>query len=106
MPVLRVMADYESFPLWIRDGSGTANVDPAGLPISPTLAHQLLEWATEYDRTLDRDDPLASGFPDERTEEAFHVRGSELAGLLVAELPANYRVEYFDGRDSRVHPVR
>jgi hypothetical protein len=103
--VIRVMADYESFPLWRRDANGTANVDPASLPISADLTRQLEDLAAEYDGTLDRSDPLASGFSDPRAEAAFHARGEELAKRLAGELPADFTVEYFDGRDARVYPV-
>ena len=106
MPVVRVVADYEAFPLWQRDARGTTNVDPVELPISADLTRELLEWADEYDGTLDRGDPLASGFSDPQAEAAFHARGAELAARLAAELPMGFSVEYFDGRDGRVHPVR
>jgi hypothetical protein len=99
------MADYESFPLWRRDAVGTANVDPTSLPISADLARQLSDWAAEYDGTLDRGDPLASGFTDPTAEAAFHARGEELAKRLAGALPAGFTVEYFDGRNARVYPV-
>jgi hypothetical protein len=73
--------------------------------MSADLSRQLLDWAAEYDRTLERGDPLASGFTDPAAEAAFHARGEELAGRLAGELPADFSVEYFDGRDARVHPV-
>jgi hypothetical protein len=91
--------------LWRRDARGTANVDPTSLPISADLARHLEDWAAEYDGTLDRSDPLASGFTDPAAEAAFHARGEELAGQLARELPADFTVEYFDGRDARVHRV-
>jgi hypothetical protein len=99
------MADYESFPLWQRDATGTVNVDPLSLSISSDLAEELLHWATAYDNTLNRSDPLASGFSDPVAEEAFYGRGRKLASRLAAELTSTYEVEYFDGRNGVVHPV-
>jgi hypothetical protein len=58
--IIKVMADYESFPLWRRDNESTTNIDPMTMRLSPDLARQLLGWADEYDRTLDRDDPHSS----------------------------------------------
>jgi hypothetical protein len=92
------MADYDSFPLWRRDDRGTVNVDPSALPITPELAELLLVWADEYDRTLNHDDPLSSGFPDPTAENDFYVEGETLARRLASELGDARRITYFDGR--------
>jgi hypothetical protein len=102
---VKVMAEYESFPLWQANSDGPANVDPASLPISSELAQALLDWADDYDRTLNRDDPLASRFPDTAAEETFYAQGERLARQLATELGAQYIVEYFDGRSGRTTPV-
>ncbi|GAB2612179.1 hypothetical protein Aab01nite_67810 [Paractinoplanes abujensis] len=97
------MADYESYPLWRRDADQVSNLDPGLLPISPELAAALMSWADEYDRTLDRDDPVASGFAEPAAEVAFAARGETLARRLVSEL--GHAVSYFDlrvGRDITV----
>jgi hypothetical protein len=88
------MADYESFPLW----RGGVNVDPAGLPLSAGLVDGLLQWANDYDRTLNRDDPVASGFADSEAEAAFSARGEELARRLAREMGDGWNVAYFDPR--------
>lgn len=102
---VKVMAEYESFPLWQANSDGLANVDPASLPISSELAQTLLAWADDYDRTLNRDDPLASGFLDATAEENFYAQGERLARQLATELGAQYTVEYFDGRSGRTTAV-
>lgn len=102
---VKVMAEYESFPLWRTNSGGPANIDPASLPISDELAQALLDWADSYDRTLDRDDPLSSGFPDAAAENYFYAQGEQLARQLAAELGPNYAVEYFDGRSGHTAPV-
>jgi hypothetical protein len=102
---IKVMAEYESFPLWRTNSDGPANIDPASLPVSRELAQALLDWADSYDRTLDRDDPLASGFPDAAAEDDFYTQGDRLARQLAAELGAQYAVEYFDGRRGQTMPV-
>lgn len=105
-PVIKVMADYESFPLWQRDSEGTTNIDPATLPISQHLARELLRWAEAYDGTLNRSDPLSSGFPSPVAEVDFYAQGERLASQLAAELGPGYAVEYFDGRNGRTSVVR
>ncbi|MCW2641339.1 MAG: hypothetical protein JWP76_3645 [Dactylosporangium sp.] len=104
-PVIKVMAEYESFPLWQRDSSGTANVDPTTLPISPVLAEELLRWADAFDGTLNRSDPANSGFPDPGAEDDFYEQGQRLARRLVDDLAGRYAIEFFDGRDGQIHPV-
>jgi hypothetical protein len=92
--VIRVMADYDSYPLWRRDEDGTANLDPSYLRVSQELADELMRWADDYDRTLNREDPISSGFPDAAVESEFVERGRRLAGRLAAEVGDRYVVEY------------
>jgi hypothetical protein len=96
MKTVKVMADYESFPLWATDDE-VDNIDPASLPISAGLAEALLQWADAYDATLRPDDPAASGFADPTAERAFYADGLSLAQRLAGELGGAYQVEYFDG---------
>ncbi|GIH12813.1 hypothetical protein Raf01_09850 [Rugosimonospora africana] len=98
-PVIEIMADYDSFPVWRSDPQGFANVDPQELPIRAELARELLHWAQAYDGSLNRDDLAASGFPDRETERAFYVAGEDLARRLAVEL--GHPVQYFDGRRHR-----
>lgn len=103
--VVRVMADYGCFPLWGGRADHPGDLDPRLLPITSTLAADLLAWARAYDDTLDRADPAASGFPTPEHEAGFHRRGAELARELARQLPAPYRVRYFDGRTGRMLDV-
>ena len=97
-PTIKVMADYECFPLWRINCANPNNIDPATLPISPALTEDLLDWAARYDATLNRVDPAASGFTDAAAEHAFSARGEHLARRLAEELGPAYTVEYFDDR--------
>jgi hypothetical protein len=88
------MADYECYPLWEGDGPG--NVDPSSLDISGDLAVAITAWGGEYDATLDRENPAASGFADQPAAEAWLRRGAQLAARLRGEGMAT---DYFhDGK--------
>jgi hypothetical protein len=96
---LRLMADYQSWPLW-RDGGD--NVDPASLPISPGLQERLIGWAARFDATLDHSDPLSSGFPDDAAERRFEADGVDLWKDLRAELGDGYSVAFFSPTERRL----
>ena len=94
---IELMADYGCYPLWWKNGDG--NIDPATLPLSPETLKRLEEWTDIYDRLLNQDDPAASGFPDDRSRDAFDKRGIALWHQLLAELPPeDYEVGYFSER--------
>lgn len=98
--VVRVLPDYDCYPTWVRQGTDYDNVSPDTLPVSDGLARELDRWGDEYDATLDRDNPIESGFPTPEEKEDFAVRGEELARRLQRELGATAQVVYFDIRTS------
>ncbi len=65
-PIVKVKADYESFPLWQHDSAELANIDPATLPISPELVQELLDWADTYGRTVNSSHPWPLAFRTQR----------------------------------------
>jgi hypothetical protein len=102
------MPDYDCYPTWVHDGADDAifeNVAPEDLPIGRALADELDRWGEEYDATLDRDDPAASGFESPEAEADFAHRGELLARRLREELGGLVPVEYFDVRTSRHVPM-
>lgn len=92
MRTIKLMADYDSFPLWEASPDTVGNIDPASLPISDELKFRLGAWAASYDATLNADDPLESGFATPQAEHAFEQEGVEIADQLRAELGADYEV--------------
>ena len=105
---LRVLADYDCRPLWVFAPPRMENVDPADpeLGLSPALVGELNRWAGEYTATLDRDDPMASGFPSAAAQREFVARGRRLAEEARAELSPDWRVTYYDNellRDVELH---
>ncbi|WP_274561709.1 hypothetical protein [Streptomyces spiramyceticus] len=96
---VRLAADYDCHPVWVRGSDGVRdNIAPAELPVTPRLAADLDSWGDAYDATLNREDPASSGFPDPQAEAAFAERGAHLARELARELGAAWRVTYFDPR--------
>jgi hypothetical protein len=92
---LRLMPDYECYPLWESRAAGAVNVDPADLPISDRLRQELRAWAQQYDATLNRHDPASSGFADREAEQAFEQEGLRLWQALRDELGPAADVSYF-----------
>jgi hypothetical protein len=91
MTTIKVMADYECWPLW--DGE---NLDQDSLPLSMYLREQLAAWAERYDETLLDEYPPESGFSSDSTAEKFVDDGRELANLLARELGNEFAVTYFN----------
>lgn len=106
-PRYRIAADYDCFAVWERvSGDLLRNTDPRGLDLSALLIEQLVEWAAVYDRTLNRDDPLASGFGSQLEREMFAAWGRTLAAWLSVSI--GEPVQFFDdfsGADVLVGPA-
>lgn len=100
------MADYECWPLW-WDGNGrVGNIAPSDLGLSDRLSAALRAWSSAYDATLNRDDPLSSGFASIDDQQQFHEWGERLANRVADELGSGAVVRYQGGSDSvRFHIV-
>lgn len=95
MRTIRLMADYECWPLWEPEGDPYP-VEPESLPLLVLLREQLWSWAAVYDATLNRADPASSGFSSETERQKFIQDGSALQRQLQDELGDDYEVTYFD----------
>lgn len=89
---IKLMADYECFPIWEASPGVVGNIDPQELPISSGLRERLMLWAETFDKTLHRDDPASSGFANECDESAFRDEGEGIARALQDELGDGYVV--------------
>lgn len=94
MKKLKLMADYQSYPLWLTVPDGVANINPDTLPISEELKAEIGAWTTDYDETLNISNPAASGFGSEAEKRLFIARGERLANDLAGELSGHYSVVY------------
>ncbi|QYJ93153.1 hypothetical protein [Shewanella spartinae] len=104
MTSIKVMTDYLCFPLWHYGADEVGEIDPTSLPISKELSSSLMEWAAEYDATLNEDDPASSGFLSSLAEADFIEKGLKLAQELKSVL-VNVEVYYYHegmGRDVRI----
>ena len=95
MKTIRLMADYECWPLR-EPGGDPYPVEPESLPISALLREQLWSWAAVYDATLNRADPASSGFSSEVERQKFIRDGSALRRQLQDALGDDFEVRYFD----------
>lgn len=69
MKTIKLMADYNCHPLWGTAPEDLGDISPEELPISSELKHSLRQWAERYDAILNMDDPMLSGFKNEREEK-------------------------------------
>jgi hypothetical protein len=101
MTTIKVMADYECWPLWKGE-----NLDPDSLPLSHYLREQLAAWAERYDETLLDEYPPESGFSSESEAEKFVEDGRELAQILARELGNEFTITYFNELSQELETIQ
>ncbi len=97
---IKLMADYQCYPLW--DIEKVGNIDPDKLPISIVLKKYLNLWAECYDENLVLEEPRLSGFKNEIEALAFEAQGQFLWRQLQKELGNTYKVFYFNHLTSQL----
>ncbi|WP_159593947.1 hypothetical protein [Chelativorans xinjiangense] len=90
---IKLMADYDSWCLW--DLVNIGNIDPETLPLSQPLKKALHAWEKKYNATLNRENPIESGFASQEDAQKFNVEGWRLWEQLTDELDG-IEVVYFD----------
>jgi hypothetical protein len=93
MRVIKLMADYQCYPLWEASPGVVGNIDPDELPISERLREDLALWAEQYNNTLNIGNPAESGFTSDSAKEEFKRMGLELGERLKDELGTDFAVE-------------
>ncbi|MBB4929356.1 hypothetical protein F4561_000176 [Lipingzhangella halophila] len=105
------MADFECYPLWVRDESRGDEIHENTSPhsswigLSDELATALNHWADEFDATLDPDDPKESGFRSQEDWSRFVRRGRELAERVSGEMGEEWSVLYFDDLERKSYRI-
>jgi hypothetical protein len=94
MQTIKLMADYQSYPLWWAGGQRFGDIDPATLPISQELIDALLAWADRFDANYNSSDPAQSGFDSSDAASQFDGEGLQLWSRLRDELPSEYKIVY------------
>jgi len=92
---LRIMADYDCYPLWQFGSGSSRNVCPSELPIPDELIRRLSSWQRRYDDTLLRTDPVLSGFSSVEEELSFEREGRDIWREMRSALGPGYQVSYF-----------
>jgi hypothetical protein len=83
---IKVMADYDSHPLWALDPGVVGNFAPEDLGLSEELARDLNEWAAAFNSFLDRDNP-AESLASPQQQSAHEAQGRQLSIRLARERP-------------------
>ena len=99
---VKLMADYDCWPLWGMDGDDIGNLDPAALGLSTGLTARLALWSEAYDARLDRADQGGSPPPTLEEIGRFEREGLALWRLVREELGSGYEVHYFSDREQRL----
>jgi hypothetical protein len=92
---IKLMADYQCYPLWWVNSDKAGDIDPETLPLSQETISRLQKWADIYDAILNWEDPNSSDFPSLEAKAAFEKEGISLWKQLQEELAPNYEVVYF-----------
>ena len=99
---IKLMADYECYPLWWTGSDKAGDIDPETMPLSKETISRLQKWADIYDAKLDWQDPANSPDLSPEEEAAFGKEGISLWKQLQKELAPNYEVIYFSEQSRKI----
>ena len=98
MRKIKLMTDYEYYPLWEEFSDGISNIAPSSLPIPASLAERIDAWSDDYDKTMNREDPASSGFSSKLAVVEFDEKGRAIFNELKQELDEGFTVTYFSAQ--------
>ena len=101
--IIKIMPDYNCFPIWRMGPNIIENVNPNELPISANLKKRLFNWGEKYDNTLNNFDPVISGFKSAVEEKIFIEEGKIIWKIMLAELGEKYEIEYFNVKNGNLY---
>ncbi len=90
---IKLMADYECWPLWWASGEQVGDINPSTLPLRQETIARLAAWSAQFNSWLNWDDPAASRIPRGEAE-AFEQEGIALWQQVRQELVSQYDVVY------------
>lgn len=103
---IKLMPDYDCWPLWGMDSDDIGNIDPSDLPLSAETISRLTDWAAQFDSWLDRDDPAASPPVPPDDAARFERDGLALWSRLQDELGPGFAVYYRGATRGLLSPDR
>lgn len=101
---IKLMADYDCWPLWGMETEDIGNIDPGDLPLTEETVAGLTRWSQEFDARLDRADPARSRPLSPGEEERFEREGQALWRQLQRELGSGFEVYYFSSSTGTLLP--
>lgn len=77
MKYLKISPEYECSPLWVSidDGKTYKNIEITNTPFEDLLKIKILDWAKDFETTLNQNYPPDSGFESLKREEDFEDNG-------------------------------
>jgi hypothetical protein len=97
----KVMADYNTWPIWLDGPDARDDVDPWALGLSSPLVGRLDAWAAWWESGLNMASPHDSRTIDDGETATYHAEGRLLAARVADELPAAQISYYLDRPDSK-----
>jgi hypothetical protein len=103
---IKLMADYQCWPLWWTDNDAPGNIDPSTLPLTPVTVARLNQWAAQFDKRLNWNEPNATPPLTSDEVDAFEREGVSLWLKLRDELHPDYSVTYYSAKHQKLfkHP--
>ncbi len=96
---IKMMPDYQCFPLWRAGAGEVGNVNPSTLPLSAATVSALEQWAKVFDGWLNMEDPASTPEVGADEVEEFERKGLELWDIVRRELGFEYQVIYKSVKD-------
>ena len=112
LPKIKIMRDYQCYPIWIDDFEHFTNLNPAEIPLSKNLVQRLSAWSELYEKNVNLIDPFDVfnvSLKSELEERAEELEGLEIWLAVRNELKEKYDVIYvLEGKlllDPKEHPL-
>lgn len=91
---IKLMSEYECYPLWCYEDDIPINIDPESLFISDALKNDITKWSEKYEATYVKQNPIEFGFKTQSEERKFIEEGYILESRLQKELGTRYKVSF------------
>lgn len=91
---IKLMSDYQCYPLWAMGNEAPANLAPNTLPLSSETLLGLEKWAAMFDSWMDLEEPASTTEPSATQVATFEAEGIRLWKQLRRELAPTYEVYY------------